>query len=119
MSAPPLAAPEPVLATEDGPVAAEGSGEFGGLRIFRYGLGLRMARDAWYVADGVRYEVNTAFDGDLRIAFVSCNGQESGDRRRSRGERNALWRRLVRQHEERPFHRLLPGGDFEIGRAHV
>ena len=55
--------------------------------------------------------MNADFTGDLRIAFVSCNGQEENDRKRPQDERNAMWRRLRIEHENQPFQLLLQGGD--------
>ena len=48
---------------------------------------------------------------DLRVAYVSCNGQEEGDADRDPAERDVLWRRLRDEHRERPFGLLLQGGD--------
>src|SRR3546814_7662384 len=97
--------------------------------VLAYDFTLPLARDVGYRFDGEDYRVDCALEGDLRIAYVSCNGQESGDRKRSLDERNVLWRRLARQHEAAPFHLLLQGGDqiyadevarlHKIGRAHV
>lgn len=83
----------------------------GGLQVLAYDFSLPLRGDAAYRFEGEAYPVNAALAGDLRIAYVSCNGQESGDRRRSLEERNVLWRRLARQHEAAPFHLLLQGGD--------
>lgn len=47
----------------------------------------------------------------MRVAFVSCNGEEIGDLDRGDPERNAMWARLVRDHEARPFSLMLQGGD--------
>lgn len=101
----------PALRTADGPVPADLVLECGGLRVHRFAFRLPMRPDAWYEVNGIRYPVDAAVEGDLRIGFVSCNGQESGDRRRARDERNAMWRRLADQHARRPFHLLLHGGD--------
>ncbi|MDZ7811435.1 MAG: hypothetical protein U5L11_17060 [Arhodomonas sp.] len=49
--------------------------------------------------------------GELRLAYVSCNGQEVGDRERNLNERNALWQRLADADTARPLHVLLHGGD--------
>ena len=80
-------------------------------RVSQYSFSLPARSDAWYAVDGERYEVNAAFDGDLRVAYVACNGQEHGDLDRPITERNALWRRLCQQHDEQPFQLLLHGGD--------
>src|SRR3546814_15256977 len=78
--------------------------------LFRASLPLRS--DAAYRLGGATSPVNAAFGGDLRLAYVSCNGQESGDRKRPLEARNVLWQRLNGQHDEAPFH-------LQIGRAHV
>lgn len=101
----------PTLRTAEGPIAGREVGKCGKQRVLRYPFSLRMNCKGWYEVDGVRFEVNTALNEDLRIAFVSCNGQEHGDRRRTEHERNVMWRRLARQHVQEPFHLLLHGGD--------
>ncbi|MDQ0314469.1 alkaline phosphatase D family protein [Amorphus orientalis] len=101
----------PKLITEDGGVAPDLIWDADGNCGYRYAFSLPMRRDSWYEVDGAIYEVNSAFEGDLRIAFVSCNGQEHGDRGRSQQDRNALWARLVHDHERSPFQLMLHGGD--------
>lgn len=103
--------PPPVLKTEEGTAAATSILTCDDRTAFRYTFSLPLRADCWYEVDGARYEIDTSFDGDLRLAFVSCNGQEHGDRRRNRRERNALWKRLAEQHGRQPFHLLLHGGD--------
>jgi hypothetical protein len=85
--------------------------ECDGHQVHRYAFSLPQDRNAWYGIGGVRYDVDTEFGSNLRIAFVSCNGQEHGDRDWSGGERNALWKRMVHQHGEKPFQLLISGGD--------
>jgi hypothetical protein len=63
-----------------------------------------------YVWNGIRHDL-AGLDDDLRLAFVSCNGEETGDLMRAGSERNAMWARLPRRHEEAPFALLLHGGD--------
>lgn len=82
-----------------------------GWSVWQYVFNLDSTIGAAYAVDGVSYEVNCRYSGDVRIAFVSCNGQERGDIERSAGERNHLWRRLADQHAQQPFHLLLHGGD--------
>ena len=82
-----------------------------GKTAWRYDFTLPMRRDTGYSLGGTHYPVNADFHGDLRIAFVSCNGQEKNDRKRPLDERNAMWRRLRIEHEDRPFQLLLQGGD--------
>ncbi|HEX2257169.1 MAG TPA: alkaline phosphatase D family protein [Afifellaceae bacterium] len=107
----PAHADGPALLTGTGSVSGTSIREIEGRRVLHYAFSLPAAADAWYELEGVRYQVNAAWSGDLRIAFVSCNGQEEGDRERSPDERNALWRRLMRQHDERPLNLILHGGD--------
>jgi len=64
-----------------------------------------------YAFEGRHHPVATDLSGDLRIAFVSCNGQEHHDLSRSPESRNRLWLRLAEQHRAQPFHLLLQGGD--------
>ena len=63
-----------------------------------------------YAWNGARYEV-AGLGRDLRLAFVSCNGEETGDLGREGSERNAMWARLARAHEGSPIALLLHGGD--------
>ena len=118
----PTGTPPPSLRTEAGAATATLIRECDGLGAYRYVFSLPMNRDAWYEVDDARYHVNLDFDHDLRVAFVSCNGQEEGDRGRDPAERNALWQRLAQQHSEQPFQLLLHGGDQiyadELAHAH-
>ena len=101
----------PDLHAEGGTVRAEPLYVWHGGKVWRYSFDLATQPDASYTLDGARYPVETVMSGDLRIAYVSCNGQEHGDRERPGEERNVLWQRLGRQHEADPFHLLLQGGD--------
>jgi hypothetical protein len=107
----PAGATAPEIETDRGGTSGRAIMERGGLCVWRYALDLPARADAWYRVGDAVYEVNAGFDGDMRIAFVSCNGQEANDSDRSLDERNALWRRLATQHGERPFQLLLHGGD--------
>lgn len=81
-----------------------------GLDLWRHDF--RLATDeGGYRLAGRYYPVVTRLDGDLRIAFVSCNGEENGDLDRDAGERNLMWDRLADDHAARPFALLLQGGD--------
>lgn len=64
-----------------------------------------------YRWNGMTYEVAGDLTGDLRIAYVSCNGEEVGDLDREGSERNAMWDRLRSEHRSRPFALMLHGGD--------
>lgn len=99
------------LITRDGQFPAQMLYRRGGLRVWRYTFSLPATVEAEYCLEGERYAVNAAVDSDLRLAYVSCDGMEYGDRDRAVAERNTLWRRLAKQHAERPFQLLLQGGD--------
>lgn len=64
-----------------------------------------------YCWNGSTFHVVTDITGDLRIGFVSCNGEEHGDLDRPANERNEMWRRLCDDHDKAPFALLIHGGD--------
>lgn len=64
-----------------------------------------------YRWNGTTYEVAGDLTGDLRLAYVSCNGEETGDMEREGSERNAMWERLRAEHRRKPFALMLHGGD--------
>lgn len=103
--------PDPVVSTEAETSPGRVILRRGGWRVLRHEIALPLVADAGYVVDGTRYPVNADVAGDLAIAFVSCNGQEHGDRGRPLGERNRMWTRLAGRHAERPLNLLLQGGD--------
>lgn len=107
----PADTPAPELTTREAAFAAEPVALRGGFRVWRYVFSLPAISDAEYGLEGKCYTVNAALDADLRLAYVSCNGREYGDRDRAITERNKLWRRLARQHAAQPFQLLLQGGD--------
>lgn len=113
----------PPLQPDDGqPVAGECTGRFFGHRTLVYDFELPARPGAGYELAGRRHEVATDLSGDVRIAFVSCNGQENGDEDRGHEDRDVLWRRLLDEHRRAPFALLLHGGDQlyadEAVRAH-
>lgn len=57
------------------------------------------------------YEIAGNLSADLRLAYVSCNGEEHGDLERPDRERNVMWARLAEEHRRAPFSLLLHGGD--------
>lgn len=75
-----------------------------------------------YIWNGTTYEIAGNLSGDLRMGYVSCNGEEIGDMEREGSERNAMWSRLREQHRARPLSLLLHGGDQvyadEVSRGH-
>ena len=82
-----------------------------GLVVLIYEFSLSSTSGSGYTLEDTWYPVETVLDDDLRIAYVSCNGQEQGDLGRTAAERNILWQRLAHQHAQRPVHVLLHGGD--------
>ncbi len=77
----------------------------------RYEFSLPLATGGSYTVGKERFNVAGVPEDGLRIAYLSCNGQESGDQQRSLSERNTMWRRLVQQHVADPLSLLLQGGD--------
>ncbi len=107
----PAEAPAPRLNADGEEPDAEPLLELDGRVVLRYRFTLPRRADTGYRFDGLWYPVHTATDGDLRIAFVSCDGQEHGDLDRHPDSRNVLWQRLMREHERAPFQLVLQGGD--------
>ncbi|MCC9621230.1 alkaline phosphatase family protein [Thalassospira sp. MA62] len=78
---------------------------------WRFDFTLPASPDTGYSFGSETYSVCADLSGDLRIGFVSCNGQEDGDLDRPIADRNALWTDLADQHAQQPFGLLLHGGD--------
>ncbi|MDB6180300.1 alkaline phosphatase D family protein [Paracoccus fistulariae] len=81
-----------------------------GLNFWRYDFVLAVEEGGYRLGDDW-HAVVTDLSGDLRLGFVSCNGEENGDLDRESDERNVMWSRLARDHAEAPFALLLQGGD--------
>lgn len=113
----------PVLVPVDGQAAAPRRlySKFG-RTVWRYDFSLPACGGAAYRLGNAVFPVAADCSGDVRIAYISCNGQEHGDGDRPAGERNAMWRRLVCEHGRAPFALLLHGGDQlyadEVVRSH-
>lgn len=90
---------------------AEVLAEFEDQTLYRSRFVLAAGAATQYQWNGESYEVATDFSADLRIAYVSCNGEEHGDLTRAGDERNAMWARLCADHKRAPFSLLLHGGD--------
>ena len=58
--------------------------------VWRVRFSLPADRSSAYGWEGDRYEVAGDLTGDLRLAYVSCNGEEVGDMEREGSERNAM-----------------------------
>lgn len=85
--------------------------EIAGKSLWRYDFTLPRGGAAEYSLEGRSYTVATDVEGDLRIGFVSCNGEEEGDLARDPAERDLMWRRMAETHQAAPYHLLLHGGD--------
>ncbi|WP_415144756.1 alkaline phosphatase D family protein [Limimaricola cinnabarinus] len=81
-----------------------------GLAVWRFDFRLG-PQDRGYAFEDTEYPVETDLGGDLRLAFLSCNGEEIGDMDRDPAERDAMWERMRTEHEDQPFAALLQGGD--------
>ena len=103
--------PDPLLEAGDEAHAPRLLARLAGRRVLGYRFTLPAVADTGYRLGGIDYPVRGDVGGDLRIAYVSCNGQEEGDRDRPAEERNRLWARLCEEHRARPFHVMLQGGD--------
>lgn len=79
--------------------------------VWRARFSLPADRSSAYGWNGERYEVASDLSRDLRLAYVSCNGEEVGDMEREGSERNAMWARLRDEHRSQPFALMLHGGD--------
>lgn len=79
--------------------------------VWRTRFSLPADRPSSYRWNGNDYDVAGDLTGDLRMAYVSCNGEEVGDMLREGSERNAMWSRLRDEHRRQPFSLLLHGGD--------
>jgi alkaline phosphatase D len=79
--------------------------------VWRARFSLPADRPSDYGWNGNTYDVAGDLTGDLRLAYVSCNGEELGDMDREDSERNAMWARLRDEHRMQPFALLLHGGD--------
>ncbi len=82
-----------------------------GMTAFRARFDVPADRASRYSWDGTVFDLASDLTGDLRIAYVSCNGEESGDLDRQADERNAVWAQLCAEHRAAPFGLLLHGGD--------
>jgi len=103
-------APPPLLAP-DGLAAFERLADFGEITVWRARFAVPADAPSAYALAGTSYEIAGAMGGDLRIAYVSCNGEEHADLARAPAERNVMWHRLGEDHAEAPYALLLHGGD--------
>jgi hypothetical protein len=85
--------------------------EYDNAFVWRVRFSLPADRSSAYRWKGESYEVSGDLTGDLRLAYVACNGEEVGDMDREASERNAMWERLRKEHRRKPFALMLHGGD--------
>ena len=107
----PAGSPPPRLAVGDRTAPRRMAATLAGRDIHLCDFSLTLGGTGTYAVADTAYAVDTRFDGDLRIAYAACNGQEHGDVDRQPGERNVMWARLAAEHEAAPFGLLLHGGD--------
>ncbi|MDB6454490.1 alkaline phosphatase D family protein [Falsirhodobacter sp. 20TX0035] len=101
--------PPPVV-TEDGTSPALPIADYDHVTVWRARFHLP-PRPSGYRWNGTTFPVQGDLSGPLRLAYVSCNGEEIGDLGREGSERNAMWATLGRDHQAEPFALLLHGGD--------
>ncbi|WP_346426354.1 hypothetical protein [Sphingorhabdus sp. YGSMI21] len=87
----------PDVKTSEAMHAPEILAQFDSATVWRVRFNLPSDRPSEYRWNGEIYPVAGDLRGDLRIAFVSCNGEEIGDLEREGSERNAMWRGCVRR----------------------
>lgn len=92
-------------------VAPEILTDFNDVTVWRCRFRRPADRPSTYRWDGKSFGLAGCRAGAMRIAYVSCNGEEHGDLDRDDRERNVMWRQLVEDHDEAPFSLLLHGGD--------
>ncbi|WP_022706281.1 alkaline phosphatase D family protein [Paracoccus zeaxanthinifaciens] len=99
------------LTLAEGTAQPERIADFDRASVWRARFALPADRASTYGWDGREYEVAGDMTGDLRLAYVSCNGEEVGDMDREGSERNVMWSRLRDEHRRAPFALMLHGGD--------
>ncbi|MEN3793800.1 alkaline phosphatase D family protein [Fulvimarina sp. MAC3] len=80
-------------------------------KVWRYSFDAPTNEPMTYSLAGEARQIAPCGTDDLRIAYVSCNGQEDGDLERPLEEREVMWDRLVAEHRQSPFALMCEGGD--------
>ncbi len=101
----------PPLSTEAGNADVVQIAQYAQATVWAARFSLPADKTSHYNWDGQSYLVAGNLTADMRIAYVSCNGEEVGDLEREGSERNAMWARLKSAHAKAPFGLLLHGGD--------
>ncbi|RFC61919.1 alkaline phosphatase family protein [Fulvimarina endophytica] len=95
----------------EGPVEAECLASLFASKVWRYRIKAPVEAAISYRIEGRTYRIAPCGTADLRIAYVSCNGQEDGDLDRPLEERDVMWMRLAEEHTRDPFALICEGGD--------
>ncbi|EAU40616.1 hypothetical protein FP2506_02779 [Fulvimarina pelagi HTCC2506] len=82
-----------------------------GSKVWRYLFEMPITESTTYTLDGETRPIAPCGTEHLRIAYVSCNGQEDGDLERPLEEREVMWDRLVEEHRRDSFGLMCEGGD--------
>jgi len=106
----PKGAEMPALETSFGQVQPQVLTEYDAATVYRARFSLPPGAQE-YRWNGETYPLHLNLQDDTRLAFVSCNGEETGDLDREGSERNVMWARLRAEHRAAPFALLLHGGD--------
>ncbi len=85
--------------------------DYADLTVWRARFAVPADRASAYTWQGQSYPLASDLTGDMRLAYVSCNGEEHGDLDRDPAERNVMWRRLAEAQDTAPASLLLHGGD--------
>ncbi|MGK0169871.1 MAG: hypothetical protein ACI9W2_001594 [Gammaproteobacteria bacterium] len=81
------------------------------LCAWRYDFTLPARAKTGYNVGDTQYPVCGDIFGDMRIGYVSCNGEAQESLSPADEGRNDMWKRLANEHQAAPFHLLLHGGD--------
>jgi hypothetical protein len=83
--------------------------------FWRYDFALSLTdrpRTVTYRVAGTTWPVRLpARNGEHHLAYAACSGTDAEETGTIPASRNALWRQLEAEHQRRPFHLLLQGGD--------
>ena len=93
-------APAPIV-TDGAHTTPKPLAEFDRATVWRARFTRPADRPSSYRWNGMQYDIAGDLTGDLRLAYVSCNGEEIGDMNREGSERNAMWARLCDEHSAR------------------
>jgi alkaline phosphatase D len=101
----------PPFETGNAEIALQRLAEGSGISVWRARFSVPANARSRYRFGNDSFEIASDLTRDMRIAYVSCNGEEIGDMDREGAERNAMWARLKDEHLRQPFSLMLHGGD--------